>query len=73
MKKKSELLKCKKTIVLVGVFMLMLLFFPIETKASTGGRSADDAINWARSQVGIGLDYDGAYGNQCVDLITMDM
>ena len=69
MKKKSELLKCKKTIVLVGVFMLMLLFFPIETKASTGGRSADDAINWARSQVGIGLDYDGAYGNQCVDFI----
>ena len=69
MKKELELLKCKKTIMLVGVFMLMLLFFPIEAKASTGGRSADDAINWARSQVGKGLDYDGAYGNQCVDFI----
>ena len=29
----------------------------------------DEAINWVKSQVGRSLDYDGAYGAQCVDLI----
>ena len=52
---------------LIGIFVFLLC--PVKTQASTGGHSADDAINWVRSQVGKGLDYDGAYGNQCVDLI----
>ena len=42
---------------------------PMKAEASTGGHSADDAVNWVKSQVGKGLDYDGVYGNQCVDLI----
>ena len=42
---------------------------PMNAEASTGGHSADDAVNWVKSQVGKGLDYDGVYGNQCVDLI----
>ena len=29
----------------------------------------EEALNWVRSQVGKSLDYDGAYGAQCVDLI----
>ncbi len=29
----------------------------------------DKAIAWAKSQVGKAIDYDGAYGAQCVDLI----
>lgn len=52
---------------LIRIFVFLLC--PVKTQASTGGHSADDAINWVRSQVGKGLDYDGAYGNQCVDLI----
>lgn len=32
-------------------------------------KSADEAMNWVKSQVGKGIDYDGAYGCQCVDLI----
>ena len=32
-------------------------------------KSSDEAINWVKSQVGKGIDYDGAYGCQCVDLI----
>lgn len=32
-------------------------------------RTADEAINWCASKVGQALDYDGAYGAQCVDLI----
>ena len=51
------------------VFGFALLFNPISAKAGTAGHSADDAINWVKSKVGQGLDYDGAYGNQCVDLI----
>ena len=32
-------------------------------------RTQNDAVSWANSQIGKGLDYDGVYGNQCVDLI----
>ena len=31
--------------------------------------SQNDAVSWANAQINKGLDYDGAYGNQCVDLI----
>ena len=31
--------------------------------------SVSDALNWLESNVGTALDYDGAYGAQCVDLI----
>ena len=37
--------------------------------AQTGGYSASDAVAWVKSLEGQGIDYDGAYGNQCVDLI----
>ena len=36
--------------------------------ASTGGKTAAQAIAWVRSKVGKGIDADGANGNQCVDL-----
>ena len=32
-------------------------------------KTADEAIEWVKSQVGKSIDYDGAYGAQCVDLI----
>ena len=36
---------------------------------STGGVTRDQAVAWAQAQIGKSLDYDGAYGCQCVDLI----
>lgn len=36
--------------------------------ASTNGKTAAQAIAWVKSKVGTGIDMDGAYGNQCVDL-----
>lgn len=33
------------------------------------GKTRDEAIEWVQSQIGVGIDYDGVYGNQCVDLI----
>lgn len=32
-------------------------------------KTAAEAVAWAKSKVGITIDYDGAYGGQCVDLI----
>lgn len=37
--------------------------------AQTDGKSQFDAVTWAKSQIGSSIDYDGAYGAQCVDLI----
>lgn len=36
---------------------------------STGGHTQAEAVSWAESQIGKPLDYDGAWGAQCVDLI----
>ena len=46
----------------------MLAIAPISTSAYTA-HSQTEAVNWARSQNGKSLDYDGEYGAQCVDLI----
>ena len=57
---------------MVFYMFVAVVFFScssMNAEASTGGHSADDAVNWVKSQVGKGLDYDGVYGNQCVDLI----
>lgn len=37
--------------------------------ATAQAATRDEAVAWADAQIGKGLDYDGAYGNQCVDLI----
>ena len=55
-------------ILLVVVMMLCLIVIsPITVNALS--KSADDAINWCASKIGQALDYDGAYGAQCVDFI----
>ena len=41
--------------------------FAVEAQASS--KTRDEAVRWTYNQEGKGLDYDGAYGNQCVDLI----
>ena len=49
-------------------FCMVLLLLPIATEATTNKTQAE-AVVWAKSQIGKSLDYDGAYGAQCVDLI----
>ena len=36
--------------------------------AATNGKSSAQAIAWVKTKVGTGIDHDGFYGNQCVDL-----
>ena len=56
--------------VMGGIFLTVpICVNSTDVFASTGGKTADDAISWVKSKVGIGIDYDGLYGNQCVDLI----
>lgn len=50
---------------LVGVLLCGLI--PVTARAAVPTQA--EALAWIRSQVGKGLDMDGAYGNQCVDLI----
>ncbi len=47
----------------------MLLSASEVTFAAVNGLSAADAVAWVRSCEGQGIDFDGSYGNQCVDLI----
>ncbi len=49
------------------IILLIVVFLPMTSQAA--GRTRNEAVNWAISQIGKGLDYDGVYGNQCVDLI----
>ena len=49
------------------LILAIMLVFPQKVLADAGTR--DDAVNWAYAQEGKYLDYDGAYGAQCVDLI----
>lgn len=56
---------------LSSLFAVAFIFSQIGTvvEAYTNGHSASDAVAWANSQINKGLDYDGVYGCQCVDLI----
>lgn len=57
------------TLLLAMVFMLTLPFAGsnVNSYAATS-KTADQAIAWVQAQVGKAIDYDGAYGAQCVDL-----
>ena len=64
--------KTKRIVSLLLAVLMIALMIPIATvsvSASTGGHSQADAVNWVNAQVWKSLDYDGAYGAQCVDLI----
>lgn len=41
----------------------------VSKQAQAANHTRDEAVSWANAQIGKGLDYDGKYGNQCVDLI----
>ncbi len=67
----------KTKIRLVGILMAIMMvlsifaFLPaLETRASAATtKTVDQAVAWLESKVGQALDFDGAYGAQCVDLI----
>ena len=54
-------------VVLVLAICLVSTVVPNTTKVKAATRN--DAVSWANAQIDKGLDYDGVYGNQCVDLI----
>lgn len=65
----------KKTVKQIFAALLVAVMLvgvaPMTTfNVSAASCSADDAINWLWSVNGKSLDYDGAYGVQCVDLIA---
>lgn len=65
--------RVKKLVSIILVFLLMvgvIVVAPTTVSAQTGGHTQAEAVAWAQSQVGKALDYDGAYGAQCVDLIA---
>ena len=59
----------KRVLSLLLVMLMVVSLVPMSALAATNGHTANEAIGWVQSQVGKALDYDGAYGAQCVDLI----
>ena len=56
----------------LAVMISMLAVIPVldtNSNSYATSKTADEAIAWVKSKVGTGIDYDGAYGCQCVDLI----
>ena len=61
-----------KKVLALGMAIVLLLLGSAETvftSASTNGKTQNDAIEWCEAQLGKALDWDGAYGAQCVDFI----
>ena len=50
---------------------ILVINCPITARATTNGKTSTDAVAWATNHASNAsvLDYDGAYGAQCVDLI----
>ena len=68
--KKKVFSKSMAWILSVMMFFGLFIIAPMTANASTGGHTQEEAVAWAQAQVGKYLDYDGAYGSQCVDLIA---
>ena len=59
----------KKMISVFLMVCLLLSIVPLVTPVEATSVTQAQALSWARSKIGVGLDYDKAWGNQCVDLI----
>jgi len=57
----------KRIVALVLTVLMVCTLLPVSVSATS--KTADEAIAWVKSKVGTSIDYDGAYGAQCVDLI----
>ncbi len=58
----------RKILILTIVFCLVLPISP-NVYALASDYTNTQALNWVKSKKGQGIDFDGAYGYQCVDLI----
>lgn len=71
--KKKNMKVCMRSLAIGTVAAASVVpFFMAGTSdvmASTGGKTASNAIMWVKSQVGKGIDYDNCAGIQCVDLV----
>ena len=52
----------------LGAILLFAALICVD-KTEVQAATKEEGVSWAMSQIGKGLDYDGVYGNQCVDLI----
>lgn len=62
-------MKKNKILAVIIMFALVVSAITVPQKAGATSKTQDEAIAWVNSQLGNGLDYDGVYGAQCVDLI----
>lgn len=60
--------KKRKSISIIIVFTVMFTTM-LNNVSVAKAATQNDAVAWATAQIGKGLDYDGEYGKQCVDLI----
>ena len=58
----------KKILTALLLIMVIMTLLPYGGKTAEAA-SAGEAMAWVQSQVGNSIDYDGAYGAQCVDFI----
>lgn len=58
-----------KIIGVIAAALTVMLLGLANTSQAYAAHTRNEAVSWASSQIGKGLDYDGVYGNQCVDLI----
>lgn len=58
----------KMLIASLGAMLLFAALICVD-KTEVQAATKEEGVSWAMSQIGKGLDYDGVYGNQCVDLI----
>jgi hypothetical protein len=63
--------KIKKIVSMLLTAVMLLSIVVVGTfSAEATSKTRDEAVAWVNSQIGKCLDYDGAYGAQCVDLIA---
>lgn len=58
----------KMLIASLGAILLFAALICVD-KTEVQAATKEEGVSWAMSQIGKGLDYDGVYRNQCVDLI----
>ena len=53
----------------LGLTMSLTMSIQTFAAATSTQPTRETAVEWAKSKIGTAIDYDGAYGAQCVDLI----
>ena len=59
----------KRIVNMALAMVLVISLIPLSVPANATSYTSNDAISWLQSKEGQAIDYDGAYGAQCVDLV----